>query len=140
MLHALAIAQLVDYPQAVREAYGALLDIRGELHRRLERDEDVLRQQEQPELARTFGLCQRRRGAAPGQRSRTHDRASRWTSPGAGSRSAADPCAHCRHAGYCREHSAELQPIAHRSPRTSSPRTARWCLPGTQTRGPTRCW
>ena len=56
ILHALAIAQLVDYPQAVREAYVTLLDIRGELHRRLERDEDVLRQQEQPELARTFGL------------------------------------------------------------------------------------
>ncbi|HVD89963.1 MAG TPA: [protein-PII] uridylyltransferase, partial [Jatrophihabitantaceae bacterium] len=56
ILHALAIAQLVDYPQAVREAYGTLLDIRGELHRRLERDEDVLRQQEQPELARSFGL------------------------------------------------------------------------------------
>ena len=56
-LHALAIAQLVDYPQAVREAYGTLLDIRGELHRRLKRDEDVVRQQEQPELARTFGLA-----------------------------------------------------------------------------------
>jgi [protein-PII] uridylyltransferase len=57
ILHALAVAQLVDYPQAVREAYGTLLDIRGELHRRLRRDEDVLRQQEQPELARVFGLA-----------------------------------------------------------------------------------
>jgi [protein-PII] uridylyltransferase len=67
ILHALAIAQLVDYPQAVREAYGTLLDIRGELHRRLKRDEDVVRQQEQPELARTFGLANAERVAPPGQ-------------------------------------------------------------------------
>jgi [protein-PII] uridylyltransferase len=57
ILRALAAAQLVDYPQAVREAYGTLLDIRGELHRRSRRDEDVLRQQEQPGLARTFELA-----------------------------------------------------------------------------------
>jgi [protein-PII] uridylyltransferase len=56
ILHALAAAQLVDYPHQVRAAYSVLLDVRAELHRRLHRDEDVLRQQEQPGLAREFDL------------------------------------------------------------------------------------
>ncbi|MGI8760506.1 MAG: [protein-PII] uridylyltransferase [Jatrophihabitantaceae bacterium] len=46
IVHALAAAQLVDLPVAVREAYPALLDVRGELHRRAARAEDVLRLQE----------------------------------------------------------------------------------------------
>jgi [protein-PII] uridylyltransferase len=55
-LHALAIAQLVDFTEPVRAARTTLLDIRGELHRRTERDEDVLRQQEQSGVATALGL------------------------------------------------------------------------------------
>ncbi|MDT4925843.1 MAG: [protein-PII] uridylyltransferase [Pseudonocardiales bacterium] len=50
-LHALAAAQLVDYPVWVREAYPVLLDVRGELHRITGRAEDVLRQQEHDSVA-----------------------------------------------------------------------------------------
>jgi [protein-PII] uridylyltransferase len=55
-LHALAVAQLVDVPTAVRAAYADLLDIRGELHRRTGRAEDVLRLQEQDGVAAALGL------------------------------------------------------------------------------------
>jgi [protein-PII] uridylyltransferase len=54
-LHALAAAQLVDYPVWVREAYPVLLDVRGELHRLTGRAEDVLRQQEQDGVAAALG-------------------------------------------------------------------------------------
>jgi [protein-PII] uridylyltransferase len=50
-LHALAAAQLVDFPVLVREAYPVLLDVRGELQRLTCRSEDVLRQQEQDGVA-----------------------------------------------------------------------------------------
>jgi [protein-PII] uridylyltransferase len=56
LLHALAVAQLVDFPQAVREAYPVLLDVRGELHRQTGRAEDVLRLQEQDGVAASLGL------------------------------------------------------------------------------------
>ncbi|MBN9619459.1 MAG: [protein-PII] uridylyltransferase, partial [Actinobacteria bacterium] len=55
-LHALAAAQLVDYPAWVREAYPVLLDARGELHRLAGRGEDVLRQQEQDGVAAALGF------------------------------------------------------------------------------------
>ncbi|MDT4911268.1 MAG: [protein-PII] uridylyltransferase [Pseudonocardiales bacterium] len=55
-LHALAAAQLVDYPVWVREAYPVLLDARGELHRMAGRAEDVLRQQEQDGVAAALGF------------------------------------------------------------------------------------
>lgn len=55
-LRALALAQLVDVPPACREAYAALLDVRGELHRVCRRAEDVLRLQEQEALAAALGL------------------------------------------------------------------------------------
>ncbi|MGI8679737.1 MAG: [protein-PII] uridylyltransferase [Jatrophihabitans sp.] len=55
-LHALAAAQLVDYPVWVREAYPVLLDVRGELHRLTGRNEDVLRQQEQDGVAAALGF------------------------------------------------------------------------------------
>jgi [protein-PII] uridylyltransferase len=55
-LHALAAAQLVDYPVWVREAYPVLLDVRGELHRLTGRAEDVLRQQEQDGVAAALGF------------------------------------------------------------------------------------
>lgn len=58
-LRALAAAQLVDYPVAVREAYLTLLDVRGELHRRAERAEDVLRLQELEGVAATLGIGDR---------------------------------------------------------------------------------
>lgn len=50
-LRALAVAQLVDYPVRVREAYPVLLDVRGELHRLTDRAEDVLHQQEHDGVA-----------------------------------------------------------------------------------------
>ncbi|MEO8888982.1 MAG: [protein-PII] uridylyltransferase [Jatrophihabitantaceae bacterium] len=56
-LYALAIAQVVDVPIAVRTAYGLLLDVRGELHRRAERAEDVLRLQEQDGVGAALGLA-----------------------------------------------------------------------------------
>ncbi len=56
MLRALAVGQLVDFPLAVREAKNVLLDVRGELHRRTGRDEDVLRQQEQAGIATALGV------------------------------------------------------------------------------------
>jgi [protein-PII] uridylyltransferase len=55
-LHALAAAQLVDYPVWVREAYPVLLDVRGELHRLTGRGEDMLRQQEQDGVAAALGF------------------------------------------------------------------------------------
>jgi [protein-PII] uridylyltransferase len=56
LLHALAVAQLVDFPPAVRAAYPVLLDARGELQRRTGRAEDVLRLQEQPGVAESLEL------------------------------------------------------------------------------------
>ncbi|MGH8960746.1 MAG: [protein-PII] uridylyltransferase [Jatrophihabitantaceae bacterium] len=55
-LRALATAQLVDVPTPVRQAYADLLDVRGELHRRAGRAEDVLRLQEQDGVADSLGL------------------------------------------------------------------------------------
>ncbi|MCW2595073.1 MAG: [protein-PII] uridylyltransferase [Jatrophihabitans sp.] len=55
-LHALAAAQLVDYPVWVREAYPVLLDVRGELHRLTGRADDVLRQQEHDGVAAALGF------------------------------------------------------------------------------------
>ncbi len=55
-LHALAAAQLVDLPMSVRQAYPLLLDVRGELQRRAERDEDVLRLQELDGIAEALEL------------------------------------------------------------------------------------
>lgn len=55
-LQALARAQLVDVGPAVREAYEALLDVRGELHRLTGRAQDVLRQQEQSGVASGLGM------------------------------------------------------------------------------------
>ena len=54
-LHALASAQLVDYPVWVREAYPVLLDVRGELQRLTGRADDVLRQQEHDAVAEALG-------------------------------------------------------------------------------------
>jgi [protein-PII] uridylyltransferase len=54
-LHALAAAQLVDYPVRVREAYPVLLDVRGELQRLTGKADDVLRQQEQDGVAAALG-------------------------------------------------------------------------------------
>jgi [protein-PII] uridylyltransferase len=55
-LYALAHGQLIDVGLPVREAYRALLDIRGELHRLTARDQDVLRQQEQAGVGDALGL------------------------------------------------------------------------------------
>ncbi|SHF60331.1 UTP--GlnB (protein PII) uridylyltransferase, GlnD [Jatrophihabitans endophyticus] len=63
-LHALAAAQLVDYPVWVREAYPVLLDVRGELHRLTGRAEDVLRQQEHDGVATALGLTDTDTGVA----------------------------------------------------------------------------
>jgi [protein-PII] uridylyltransferase len=54
-LYALARAQLVDVGLPVRDAYRALLDIRGELHRLTGRYQDVLRQQEQASVGDALG-------------------------------------------------------------------------------------
>ncbi len=56
-LHALAAAQLVDYPVWVREAYPLLLDVRGELQRQTGRADDVLRQQEHDGVAAALDLA-----------------------------------------------------------------------------------
>jgi [protein-PII] uridylyltransferase len=55
-VHALAAAQLVDFPARVREAYPLLLDVRGELHRVTGRSEDVLRKQEHDPVAAALGV------------------------------------------------------------------------------------
>ena len=55
-LHALAAAQLVDYPVWVREAYPLLLDVRGELQRQTGNADDVLRQQERDGVAAALDL------------------------------------------------------------------------------------
>ncbi len=55
-LQALARAQLVDVEHAAREAYQALLDVRGELHRRTGRAQDVLHQQEQSGVASALDM------------------------------------------------------------------------------------
>lgn len=55
-LHALALAQLVDFPVWVREAYPLLLDVRGELQRQTGTAGDVLRQQEHDGVADALGL------------------------------------------------------------------------------------
>ena len=55
-LHALALAQLVDLSGAAREAHSTLLDVRGELHRRTGRADDVLRLQEQDGVGEALGL------------------------------------------------------------------------------------
>ncbi|MEJ7705107.1 MAG: [protein-PII] uridylyltransferase [Geodermatophilaceae bacterium] len=58
VLHALAAAQLVDEPgAAVRTARILLLDVRGELHRRLGRCVDRLVQQEQEAISQTVGAA-----------------------------------------------------------------------------------
>jgi [protein-PII] uridylyltransferase len=54
-VHALAAAQLVDYPVWVRDAYPVLLDARDELHRLTGRGNDVLLQQEQDGVAAALG-------------------------------------------------------------------------------------
>jgi [protein-PII] uridylyltransferase len=54
-LHALAAAQLVDFPVRVREAYPVLLDVRGELQRLTGKADDVLWQQEQDGVAAALG-------------------------------------------------------------------------------------
>ena len=54
-LRALAAAQLVDVPVAVREARVTLLDIRGALQRRTGRNDDILRQQEHEAVAEALG-------------------------------------------------------------------------------------
>jgi [protein-PII] uridylyltransferase len=56
LLHALALAQLVDLPPAARVANSALLDVRGELHRVTGRPDDVLRLQELDPVASSLGL------------------------------------------------------------------------------------
>ncbi|MBV9592353.1 MAG: [protein-PII] uridylyltransferase [Actinobacteria bacterium] len=55
-LWALAIAQLVDLPLPVRAAKTALLDLRGNLQRLTQRNDDTLRQQEHGPLAERLGL------------------------------------------------------------------------------------
>jgi [protein-PII] uridylyltransferase len=56
LLHSLAVAQLIDFSPAVRSAYPTLLDVRGELHRRIGRADDVLRLQEQSSVAEALGM------------------------------------------------------------------------------------
>jgi [protein-PII] uridylyltransferase len=56
LLHALGVAQLIDFPQAVRTSYPVLLDARGELQRRTGRAEDVLRQQELDAVAEALDM------------------------------------------------------------------------------------
>ncbi len=58
-LHALAAAQLVDYPVRVREAYPVLLDARAELQRLTGRADDVLLKQEQDGVAAALGYLDR---------------------------------------------------------------------------------
>lgn len=56
-LHALALAQLVDLAPAAREAHATLLDVRGELHRRTGRADDVLRLQEHDGVAEALEVA-----------------------------------------------------------------------------------
>ena len=56
LLHALALAQLVDLPANARAAGADLLDVRGELHRLAGRADDVLRLQEHDGVAVALGL------------------------------------------------------------------------------------
>jgi len=54
-LRALAMGQVVDFPPDVRRAEATLLDVRGELQRLTASDTDVLRQQEQGQIAAVLG-------------------------------------------------------------------------------------
>jgi [protein-PII] uridylyltransferase len=56
LMHAFALAQLVDLPPVVRAAGATLLDVRGELHRLVGRPDDVLRLQEHDGVAAALGL------------------------------------------------------------------------------------
>ena len=56
LVHALAAAQLADFPVRVREVYPLLLDVRGELHRATGRGEDVFRKQEHDNVAVALGV------------------------------------------------------------------------------------
>ena len=56
LLHALALAQLVDLPAHTRSCAADLLDVRGELHRLAGRSDDVLRLQEHDAVALALGL------------------------------------------------------------------------------------
>ncbi|HEY2273718.1 MAG TPA: [protein-PII] uridylyltransferase [Jatrophihabitantaceae bacterium] len=58
-MRALALAQLVDLPAAVRTANAELLDVRGELHRVIARADDVLRLQELDPVADALGIAER---------------------------------------------------------------------------------
>jgi [protein-PII] uridylyltransferase len=55
-LHALALAQLIDLPPAVRAANSDLLDVRSELHRHLGKAEDTFRLQEHDPVAAALGM------------------------------------------------------------------------------------
>jgi [protein-PII] uridylyltransferase len=57
-VHALAAAQLVDFPVRVREQYPVLLDVRGELQRVVGRADDVLHKQEHDAVAACLGLSE----------------------------------------------------------------------------------
>ena len=63
LLHALAVAQLIDFPPAVRAAYPTLLDARGELQRRTGRADDVMRQEDQQAVGEALGMSDE--GATP---------------------------------------------------------------------------
>ncbi len=82
LLRAFAIAQLVDYPTAVREAYRVLLDVRGELHRFTGRGEDVLRLQEHDGVALALGLRDDQGGPDRDRVLRTVNEAARTISHG----------------------------------------------------------
>jgi [protein-PII] uridylyltransferase len=61
-LRALAAAQVVDFAAPVRAAYPLLLDVRGELQRRVGRADDVLHLQEHDGVAEALGLLDERGG------------------------------------------------------------------------------
>lgn len=65
LLHALALAQLVDLPANARAAATDLLDVRGELHRLAGRPDDVLRLQEHDAVAEALAL--RDKDGGPGR-------------------------------------------------------------------------
>ena len=142
LLRALALAQLIDLPTAVRaDERAAAGHPRPSCRPVTGPPRRVLRLQEQDGGGRGARAGRRRRGAARGQRGRPrrrpHHRRRRAPHRRTRHRRVVRPLGTAAAAGPWR---AGRRPRnARRWPATSSPRTARWCSPATPTRGPIRC-
>ena len=139
-LHALAAAQFVDFSAPVRAAYPVLLDVRGELHRIVGRPDDVLHLQEHDGVAAALGVLDEDGGPDRDTLLRSVNEAARTVAYAldlAWRRIEADRARSRRPApAGCSARRHRSGPNASGWPRTSSPRTARWCSPATPSHAP----